>query len=384
MSNITKQIEISDFLVNIKPLLKQRNKPIRILKEVKLDLLGFYFKFYEILEEVGLYDNIDLIDTKPDDFDLYEEVVNRFFNDHFVRAGDLNISDLKTNLMNYGDHSSHLTDRINKHSLTSDDGTELNVFSYGNENNNPILIVLPTGMPMLIMKFWIEILSNEYFVVTWETRGMFNLPVDNKELDFNIEAQLVDLEHVVEFFNLDKVHLFGVCHGSNLALHACHKLKEKITSVSFWHGDFNWNDDDKLTYIQQNMKRMLETANDQDDIPVLRSFMCNPKSISRLSTDYPIKMLPHILYPYITDQVFSNFVKLSKDVLYRDLNEIVNKVDQKVLVVTSSKDNTAHPAGSIELHSQLKNSEFHDRHEGSHISFFDAPKDLYEVFSNFY
>ncbi|GAA4115454.1 hypothetical protein GCM10022393_15570 [Aquimarina addita] len=381
MLTTTEQIEISDFLVNIKPLLKQRSKQIRILKEDELDSQGFYTKLDKVFKELEIYDYINFIKSKPNDFDLYEEIVNTFCGGYFAKLGALDISSLKMSLMNYGNNFDHLINRIKTQNLTSFDGAVLNVSSYGNIDNNPIIIVLPTGLPMLIMKSWIEILANKYFVITWETRGMSKSSITKK---LNIQAQLEDLKHIIKFFNLDQVHLFGVCHGANLVLHACNEIKSKIISASLWHGDYNWNDDNKLTYIQQNMKRLLEMSDGYIDTSDLKSLMTNPKSISKLSTDYPIQMLPHIMYPYITNQVFSNFIALSRDVLYRDLKQIVDKVSQNVLIVTSSKDNTAHPAGSNLLHSCLKKSEFHDRQEGSHISFFEAPKELYSLFSNFY
>lgn len=381
MLSNTEQIEISDFLVNIKPLLKQRMKPIRVLKKAELDFYGFYPKFNEVLKELGMDDDIVFIKTKPNDFDLYEEIVNRCCDDYLVRLVDLDEDSLKASLMNYGHHSNHLVDRLEKHHVTSFDGTELNVFSYGHVQNDPIVIVLPTGLPVQIMKPWIEILAQNFFVVTWETRGMSRSTANN---NLNIEGQLDDLEQIIEFFDLDVVHLFGVCHGANLALHACHKLEYKVVSASLWHGDFNWKDDSKLTYTQQNMKRLLEMANHTDDISGLRSLMSNPKSLSALLENYPMKMLPMIMYPYVTDQIFSNFLELTRDILYRDLKEIATQVKQRVFVVTSAEDNTAHSAGSGLMHSHLENSEFHDRQEGSHMSFFEAPRELQVIFSEFY
>ena len=381
MLSSTEQIAISDFLVNIIPLLKQRDKPIRILKQAELDSLGFYPKFNEVLKEIGIYDGITLINTKPNDFDLYEEIVNGFFGDYLVGLGELDVDSLKASLMNYGNNYCHLINRMQTHDVTSPDGTRLNVFSYGLVENDPIIIVLPTGLPVQIMKPWIETLADNYFVITWETRGMSGATVNKK---LNIQGQLEDLQQIIEFFNLDGVHLFGVCHGANLALHACHELKSKVVSASLWHGDFNWNDDTKLTFVQQNMKNLLELFNNRDEASAFRSLMSNPKSISKLSKDYPLKMLPLIMYPYLTDQIFSNFMKLTKDILYRDLKEIATKVRQRILVVTSASDNTAHPAGSILMHSHLENSEFYDRQEGSHMSFFEAPTELYRVFSAFY
>lgn len=381
MLSNTEQIELSDFLVNLKPLLNQRGKPIRMLKQSELDSRGFYHNFNEVLKEIGIVGGLVFIDSKPDDFDLYEEIVNRFSEDYLTRLVHLDVDSLRASLMNYGYHTKHLVDRIQKHHVTSFDGTGLNVFSYGNIENDPIVIILPTGLPVQIMKPWIETLSENSFVITWETRGMSRSTDDN---NLNIEGQLDDLEQIIEFFDLDVVHLFGVCHGANLALHACNKLEYKVTSASLWHGDFNWNDDTKHTFVQQNMKRLLEMFGSQGDTSALRSLMSNPKSIDRLAETYPVDMLPLIMYPYLSDQIFSNFITLSTDILNRDLKEISARVKQNVLVVTSAMDDTAHPAGSVYMHDHLENSEFYDRQYGSHISFFKAPAELNRVFSEFY
>lgn len=218
-------------------------------------------------------------------------------------------------------------------------------------------------------------------MITWETRRMSRTTDDHR---LNIDGQLDDLEKIIEFFDLDVVHLFGVCHGANLALHAYNKFEYKVTSASLWHGDFNWNDDSKHTFVQQSVKRLLQMFGSQREISALRSLMSNPKSIDKLSETYPVNMLPLIMYPYLTDQIFSNFVSLTTDILYRDLKEIAVGVKQDVLVVTSAEDDTAHPAGSALMHDHMQNSEFYDRQKVSHMSIFEAPTDLQRVFSEFY
>lgn len=381
MLSNTEQIELSDFLVNLKPLLKQRAKPLRMLKQSELESRGFYQNFKVVLEALGIEEGIVFLDSKPDDFDLFEAILNKFSEDYLTKLVHLDEVSVKASLMNYGSHSKHLIDRIQTHQVTSFDGTSLNVFSHGEIEKDPIVIILPTGLPVQIMKPWIETLTEKFFVITWETRGM-SKSIDSRNL--NIEGQLDDLEQIIEFFDLDVVHLFGVCHGANLALHACNKLAYKVASASFWHGDFNWNDDSKYTFVQQNMKRLLEMFGSQGDTAALRSLMSNPKSIDKLSETYPVYMLPLIMYPYLTDQIFSNFVSLTTDILYRDLKEVAKGVKQNVLVVTSARDDTAHPQGSVYMHDHLENSEFYDRQEGSHMSFFEAPSELYRVFYQFF
>ena len=66
-----------------------------------------------------------------------------------------------------------------------------------------------------------------------------------------------------------------------------------------------------------------------------------------------------------------------------DSNMAVDDIEQKVLVVTSKEDTTAHPKGSKRLSERLKNKMFYEREIGNHASLFDAPKELQQVFANF-
>lgn len=157
MLSNTEKIAVSDFLLNLKPLLKQRDKPIRMLKQSELDSRGVYQNFNEVLKDLGIDGDIVFIDSKTGDFDLYEEIVNRCSDDYLNRLVNLDVDSLKECLMNYGNHPIHLIDRLQNHHVTSFDGAKLNVFSYGNFENEAIVTILPTGLPVQIMKPWLKI-----------------------------------------------------------------------------------------------------------------------------------------------------------------------------------------------------------------------------------
>ncbi len=386
MLDVIERLKIIDFFINIKLVLSQRESSIRLQKHLELNRDGFHQRFLKILETHGLREHIVLVDSQPDDLDFFEALVNRFFSNSFHSLAEWEIYNLESIEISHENQTKHFSERINRFNLVSYEGVNLNVFTCGDQKKTPIVIVLPTGMPMLIMKSWIEILEKKHFVITWETRGLFNVDKKKDSLELNLEAQLEDLGNIIRYFNINDIHVFGVCQGSNLALYASQKFNSLITSVSIWHGDFgsfSLKNNCKLTFVQENFQYMLNVAKEFESISVLRGIMSNPKSLDTLLNSYTITMLPLIMYPYVTDYIFSNFITLSKDILSRDLENVIDGIKQKVLIVTSQTDKTSHPGASELLHKKLKNSKLFDRQEGSHISFFDAPSKLYIVFDNF-
>jgi hypothetical protein len=369
---------INDFFTSVVPLLKQRDEPIKILLEEGDKAEVFNEKMYDIINTLEVNNSIDFINSNvPSKLDFFEELINLYCKQVYQSSlGEVDV---------FSNNVDGFQSKIKKDNILSFDGTKLNVYSFGNSNKDSIIIILPTGMPMLIMKSWIEKLMLDYNVITWETRGMFsefNEIDNNQKLD--VSSQIKDLKSIFAFYSIHKIHIFGVCQGVNLALEACKEFKDIVISSSMWHGDYNWRDKNKLTFVQTNFMQMMEIAKGLDDVSSLRSIMCSPKSLKKLLNDYTIEMLPNVMYPYISDRIFSNFIKLSNNLLALDLSINIDKIEQRVLIVTSNDDQTAHPEGSKELNTILENSELYVRSKGSHISFFDAPNELVNVFYDFF
>jgi len=385
-SNNLEQMIVSDFFISIIPLLKQKGKSVRIIFDKVVKNENLYNNIFHIIKSLKLTEYINFVENSVDDFDFFEEMIHLYISHYYEEISNLNIQEINKNLK--GNTNIISIDDCNglgqKNIISSLDSTKLIVYSFGDNNKIPIVIILPSGMPMQIMKTWIKKLMLSYYVITWETRGMFSQINISEDIGLDVENQLEDLESIFNFFRLESVHVFGVCQGANLALHACGKFKEIINSASMWHGDYNWNDDSKFTFVQKNFVQMIQIAKGLDDVSLLRGIMCNPKSIDKLLETYSIEILPNVMYPYISDKIFCNFIKLSENIISKNLLETTNKISQKVLVITSTEDQTAHPSGSIKLNSHLSNSELYIRKNGNHISFFEAPEELIEVFSGFF
>lgn len=365
------------FLSNLKPSLNQRPEPIRVVsKNSEVSILIQNLK--KACVQLGINNAFILIKEKHNDFDFIEELVNAFL----IEIDDEGNSFKLPNIIQENVFGGF--DKGEQHIVLNSKGEKIITYSWGDKAFPSITIIMPLGMPIGIMRNWVEKLLDRYHIITWETRGVFLPSSEIKNLDLSIESHLVDLKNILNFFKIEKTHLFAICQGVNLALYGLKKISKIVHSATLWHGDYNWNDDKKCTFTQSNFKIMVNMLKSGMDIEGLRLIMCNPKVIESLKKEYKLEVLPLIMYPYVTKKIFQNYISISESVIFSDLENLSQNIEQNVLIVTSKEDSTAHPLGSEELHKRIPNSSFYCREKGSHISFFDAPEELSQLFLNFY
>ena len=97
-------------------------------------------------------------------------------------------------------------------SITLDKGQKMVYYSTG--SGEPILIVNAFGAYVEAWDRLIYELSNNYYVIIWEIRGVME---GSKELfergEFGISSQVRDIERIVSYEKLDKFHILAWCSG---------------------------------------------------------------------------------------------------------------------------------------------------------------------------
>ncbi len=350
------------FFDSLLPMLLLQEDKIQILEEYR-NLLPLTFVSNNSIEFINeMESNVGFIDKM---INLYLEGVS---NGSIQYTDDEKESDFET-LKKI--HSFHLSEN-----------DLLNVYEWGNATDNALLIVLPIGTPHLIMKKWINLLVKDFRIICWETIGMFLPTVNNSTIDLTINRQLNDISLIIEKLSLTSFHVFGVCQGANLSLLIAEKFEKETKSVSLWHGDYHL-EPEKLTFIQQNFYAMIKIAEKQTDLSFYRHIMFNPKSLNKLLEEYSFQILPLILYPYTTLNTFNHFVRIISEFIQIDIRTIAKKMVQDTLIVTSNKDITAHPLGSVEMNQLIQKSELLLSDQGDHIHFFSAPEEYQLRFQSF-
>jgi 3-oxoadipate enol-lactonase len=271
------------------------------------------------------------------------------------------LTDLTAGVMRRFYHSS---------SVYSKDGARLMVYSAGAPNREAVVLVLPCGMPMDLAEEWVRQLSQEFFVLTWESRGMSSTGEPFETYSYDVDAQVQDLLAIMDHWNVHSAHIMGLCGGAIIALRAARQASERITSLSLWHGDYELGPRSPKTTHQTDLRALLGmVASDRSAAASLHELLSDtgPPSVH--------KEFAHlVLYPYSNVELLFRYARLNGAIMSTNVAGIVKDIVQPTLVVTSLDDATAHPDGSRFVAAELKNSTLQVLPHGDHLTLFRADR----------
>jgi 3-oxoadipate enol-lactonase len=263
--------------------------------------------------------------------------------------------------------------------LESFDGALLRVYAAGDRQKKAVLLVSACGMPAKLCERWVQLLGKDYFVITWESRLLFEEPANLESFAFDVNAQVSDLFAVMDHFGVPAAHLMGLCGGAVIAVSAAAARPERVSSLSLWHGDYELGPGCPKTKHQKDMKAFMSAA-----------AMGRPQAeqIHKLFSQNTLKNfsseLAHlVLYPYANAELLYRYGKSNGNIMNTDVTPLLAKVAQPTLVVTSGDDNTAHPEGSKRVAELLPNARLQVVPHGDHLSLFSAAPDVTEIAMRF-
>ena len=105
----------------------------------------------------------------------------------------------------------------------------LSVFIEGNSKSKPIIFVHGFPYDHTMWKAQIEELSENYFCVAYDIRGLGESPANDGQ--FTMESFVDDLALIIDELKLDKPILCGLSMGGYIALRALEKFEEKLSAV---------------------------------------------------------------------------------------------------------------------------------------------------------
>ena len=374
---------VVDIVFSIKPLVNVLEPEVRILEtesksNVKLK------DVFQLVSTQAKMQNYIWVDKLPDDissfelavnnfikFSLKEEVVELYFGD----SSD-GLRELIERAIN-GNFRSLLDSKLVK----SSEGFYLNVYTCGLQNRPPVVLVSACGMPVELSEKWIRVLSKHFFVITWETRGLFGWGGEGvPKVNISVDSQVSDLITILDELKISQAHLLGFCGGAVIALKAAEIQSELFPSLSVWHGDFDFANKCPKTTHQNDVEALMHIAG--ESISMAESYQ---KLFYRPSVlkSMPVHTAHLVMYPYACAKLFHLYSKLNGAIMGTDISEVIPNVSQPVLIVTSKDDNTAHPEGSRKLFQYLSNSTLVEEPCGDHLSLFDAKDNMTDLAVSF-
>lgn len=382
MNLIEKQVSIADKVVDtiasILPILSVlESTPRLVMSDLnESNVTDFRQVFEETLKVLNSTTMVTFLDYTPDDISSFELSARNFIMlelEEIIRSGDLkNVTKEDLN----DAWKAHFLNELHYVQIQSYDGLSLNVYYSGDSTKEMVVIIPPCGMPKELYFNWIQSLSAEYFVVTWDARGLFSEEECKMNFGNSLDAQLNDLFAVIEQFGGSrKVHLLGLCGGVVIALKAASgEFRDRIASLSLWHGDLDFGASSLKTTHQKNTFSLMKmgSASISDAEMLYKQVMQKPSVLKSVPTS-----VAHLtIYPYATVNLFHNYCRLNRVLMETNSEAFLDEIQVPVLVVSSSEDDTAHPDGSRYLGKRLENVTFIEEPEGKHIEVFGAPQKL--------
>ncbi|UZE09337.1 alpha/beta fold hydrolase [Pseudomonas sp. B21-053] len=252
--------------------------------------------------------------------------------------------------------------------LITRDGVPLAVYASNHRQRPPIVLALPCGMPFDLCRDWFDALSERYFVVTWETRGLFGDCEAFDQVGVDTHDQVADLFAVMDHFELHSAHLMGICGGAAIVLCAAAVHGERAQSLSLWHGDYNLGDESLRTPHQQNFEWLMETATqDRAEAQDLQAMFVDQKTLA--TTPEPIAHT--VLFPYVNPELFYRYARLNDALNKTELLPILPQITVPTLVVAGDSDSTTHIGGSRLIAQSIEGATLHIEKDGSHLAFFE-------------
>ena len=105
----------------------------------------------------------------------------------------------------------------------------LSVFLEGNSKNKSIIFLHGFPYDHTMWKAQIDELSENYFCVTYDIRGLGESPVGDGQ--FTMESFVDDLESTITELKLDKPILCGLSMGGYISFRALERMEEKFSAV---------------------------------------------------------------------------------------------------------------------------------------------------------
>jgi pimeloyl-ACP methyl ester carboxylesterase len=251
----------------------------------------------------------------------------------------------------------------------------LSVFLEGNSKNKSIIFLHGFPYDHTMWKAQIDELSEKYFCVTYDIRGLGESPVGDGQ--FTMESFVDDLETIINELKLDKLILCGLSMGGYIGLRALEKFENKFSAVVLCDtradADGNEGKLKRASAIKRINKEGLE--------PFTKDFITScygehykknkkedfEKRIAKSSAFDPVGVKGSLL------------AMLGRN----DTTEYLNKIEIPALVICGEFDALTPPAVMKTLADKINGAEFVVIKNCGHMSPIEKPKEVNEAIKNF-
>ncbi|MFI8517796.1 alpha/beta fold hydrolase [Streptomyces sp. NPDC085481] len=254
-------------------------------------------------------------------------------------------------------------------------------FAAGPAGEEAIVLILPSGVPATLFRPWLEELSDDRLVITYENPYLFGQwrTLDTPEGDFAEETALVGA--LLGAYGITRAHLIGICGGAPVGVAAAAAFGDRVETLTVLHPDLNFGAGVMRTPFQKQFQSVLAgAAASADRARDTLGLFLDPNMLFGVEP----RLAPYILYPYGDVELFHRYAKQNYALMAYDANEAARAITQRVLIATSSTDRMTHPETARHFGDLVRGEvRVEERESGTHHDILIPDPEVYTMLREF-
>jgi len=237
---------------------------------------------------------------------------------------------------------------------------------------SPIVFIHGIGLTSGIWDQQIDYFK-KYNTITYDLIGHGKTPLNKKQVNIkNFSTQLLEL---IDYLNINKIHLVGFSLGSLIARDFASSHGDKLKSLTLAGTIYKRNENEKRQIINR-----YETMKQNKDVSKKRA-------LTRWFTEKFIKKNPLIykkIYSMLENTNHETWLKVYKVFVYYEDNDMsIKQIKANSLIITGEDDVGSKPKMSENLSKLIKGSKFKTIRKGKHLCNIECAEDFNIIIKEF-
>jgi len=271
---------------------------------------------------------------------------------------------------------------FNREYVKSWDGEKLCIHKIENNTKPTLVIVNAYGMPIDFITPLAKNLSDDYQIITWDSRWVPSL-TQNFNIDkCNSLTHTKDLIEILNYFNIDQCNIVGWSSGVQVCLRTMAEFGERIKCAVLLNGgvSLKLDENSQITEYEKNIRSLLPKIGKNKRMAKLYCDLIygtsshldkkDQKSMGTILTSTD----PHLLYmtsmPFRTPEALYRYANMMSKMFAEQGDAYTSSIDKPVLVYGCLNDKITHPDVAKGLASAIKNSELYLSETNDHFAQF--------------
>lgn len=266
-------------------------------------------------------------------------------------------------------------------------GQKLTYYTAG--SGEPIVIVNAFGARAEAWDRLVFDLSEHYYVIIWDIRGIFNDSIDVCDsTHFGLYSQVSDIERIIDNEKLSSVNLLAWCSGVKSAVIYAHNNRKKVKSLFIIAGDYApyKGEETNPSKFRENIPLVSQLINGNERMLSIYMRLIfegafREPTVSDKIDSYFFEIVPdeyrNLLISMFQNKVYTmNFLKICIEYYNHDISGILRELALPVTLLAAEYDTVSSPGQSVWAHALLRNSKLYELPGSPHTMMLEREQDV--------